>query len=497
MNDRAALLAAILADPADDTVRLAFADWCEENGDPERAEFIRLLIGLARLPDRGSEAETLARFFPNPDAIDWSRLCPEMAGRAASRRRANALFDANKPRWFGWRDGVVVDDPQYLVAEFARGFPNWVTGSDFDNFRLNIAPILSQPITRLSVRLAEAEDPDDLLGFGILGRLSALQLDVREEVDAAEVVRRLGKSGQVRGLTELEVICRDLDPAPLVQALAETRGWSDIRRLYLGFWPDEEVWLLESLVDAIAAAPHLSRITELTLDAELRAGAVAALAKAYPGLESLAIRGLNVTAAFTLAHCGLPELRRLDTRLSDGGVVSAAVAGLLLSPGFPKLAVFPQGDHEPLTGLGAYLTDLCRGPALRYLNLRYSGIGPEDAVALARCPAMSGLVYLELEGNRIESAGAVALAGADWPRLACLKLHSCGIGEAGALALARAPMPELQHLDLAFNPLGPAGCYALVRGHFPQLRELNVRECGGGDQAATALRERFGSAVRV
>jgi uncharacterized protein (TIGR02996 family) len=32
-------LQAIAADPADDVVRLAYADWLEENGDPERGEF--------------------------------------------------------------------------------------------------------------------------------------------------------------------------------------------------------------------------------------------------------------------------------------------------------------------------------------------------------------------------------------------------------------------------------------------------------------------------
>lgn len=38
------LLAAILADPNDDLPRLVYADWLEENGEPERAEFIRSQI---------------------------------------------------------------------------------------------------------------------------------------------------------------------------------------------------------------------------------------------------------------------------------------------------------------------------------------------------------------------------------------------------------------------------------------------------------------------
>lgn len=44
-TDGDALLAAILANPADDTVRLVYADWLDDRGEPgdaERAEFIRL-----------------------------------------------------------------------------------------------------------------------------------------------------------------------------------------------------------------------------------------------------------------------------------------------------------------------------------------------------------------------------------------------------------------------------------------------------------------------
>ncbi len=48
------LLAAVLADTADDTLRLAAADFLEENGDPDRARFIRIQIELAQLEATGS-----------------------------------------------------------------------------------------------------------------------------------------------------------------------------------------------------------------------------------------------------------------------------------------------------------------------------------------------------------------------------------------------------------------------------------------------------------
>jgi uncharacterized protein (TIGR02996 family) len=51
VNDHDALLAAIIADPNDDLPRLAMADWLDENGQPHRAEFIRLQLELAPLSE--------------------------------------------------------------------------------------------------------------------------------------------------------------------------------------------------------------------------------------------------------------------------------------------------------------------------------------------------------------------------------------------------------------------------------------------------------------
>ncbi len=46
-----ALLKSVLASPDDDLPRLVYADWLDEHGDPDRAEFIRTQIELANLPD--------------------------------------------------------------------------------------------------------------------------------------------------------------------------------------------------------------------------------------------------------------------------------------------------------------------------------------------------------------------------------------------------------------------------------------------------------------
>jgi uncharacterized protein (TIGR02996 family) len=49
MTDAAAFIAAICADPSDDAPRLQYADWLDENGQGERAEFIRVQCRYAVL----------------------------------------------------------------------------------------------------------------------------------------------------------------------------------------------------------------------------------------------------------------------------------------------------------------------------------------------------------------------------------------------------------------------------------------------------------------
>lgn len=49
-TERAAFLSAIVREPADDTARLVYADWLDEQGEADRAEFIRVQVELAREP---------------------------------------------------------------------------------------------------------------------------------------------------------------------------------------------------------------------------------------------------------------------------------------------------------------------------------------------------------------------------------------------------------------------------------------------------------------
>lgn len=78
LSDRLLLLRAIRANPDDDTPRLIYADWLQENGEDARAEFIRLQIHEPR------------------------------------NRRVSELFHAN---WRAW-----MPEPMVGCAFFKRGF---------------------------------------------------------------------------------------------------------------------------------------------------------------------------------------------------------------------------------------------------------------------------------------------------------------------------------------------------------------------------------------
>ena len=64
MASEQSFLEAISADPDDDAVRLIFADWLEEQGDPARnarGEFIRVQLELEHLPDDDPRRPDLLR----------------------------------------------------------------------------------------------------------------------------------------------------------------------------------------------------------------------------------------------------------------------------------------------------------------------------------------------------------------------------------------------------------------------------------------------------
>src|SRR5262249_26498683 len=108
-----AFLAAIAAAPDDDTPRLVFADWVDDNSQPEWAEFIRLQCRLAALPTDDPQRPALQE----REVECFRSRAPRWLGRAGLTLLFGAEFDPEVdelmgPLWEGEVDAF----------EFRRGW---------------------------------------------------------------------------------------------------------------------------------------------------------------------------------------------------------------------------------------------------------------------------------------------------------------------------------------------------------------------------------------
>jgi uncharacterized protein (TIGR02996 family) len=122
-SDGDVLFRVICEQPQEDTPRLVYADWLEENGQPERAEFIRL------------QCEA------------WS-LCPQYTSIHKARTRASWLLKKHGDKWYGELPAIPGVEWSSL---FVRGFVDkvWLTSSKNTREAL-LATFAAAPIRYLS-----------------------------------------------------------------------------------------------------------------------------------------------------------------------------------------------------------------------------------------------------------------------------------------------------------------------------------------------------------
>ena len=173
MTDRAALLASVLANPDDDAPRLVMADWFDEHGEPERAEFIRLQVKLApwRGPHPFTTAEELVRTAQT--------IPPERAAQMEARERElwDALWRTFAYEWDLKPGGA----GRPYLKDVRRGFISAVTCSAADWLTHGDAVLAAHPVTEVRLTggldpfmvgqlMAETGDHPGLSGFDIRGQ---------------------------------------------------------------------------------------------------------------------------------------------------------------------------------------------------------------------------------------------------------------------------------------------------------------------------------------
>ncbi len=397
MKQRQAFLDSICAAPDDDTPRLVYADWLDDHGDADRAEFIRLQCELAH------------------GVMDAERL-------VHLRQREQALLSEHRTDW----EKEVPAWARRLV-EFQRGFIAKVQGTALDFLKSADGLFHRAPVQAIHFR-SYSERVGELARSPFLARLTTLSFR--------------GEYGD----------CLDEKGARL---LARSPHLSRLRVLDLGLCA-----IGPAGMKALAGAATLARLTTLVLNGNaIRPAGAQALANA-PHLAGLAFVELGYNflgdrGAAALA--GSPHLGQLrELCLWDNGLTARGVRTLVEAPwrlSVLSLSRNPIGDEgaESLAGSAnlAGLTTLL----LEGANLTEAG-----ARALAGSPHLANVTRLDLEDNAIGDAGACALAGSSHlANLRELNLQDSDIGDEGGRALADSPhLRNLVRLDLSGNSFGKA-----------------------------------------
>jgi uncharacterized protein (TIGR02996 family) len=313
MSHDDAFLASIIESPDDDTPRLVYADWLEEHGQGERAEFIRVQCELA----------TMAEGDPR---------------RAELGARERQLLQWHEETWVG---------PLCPLARswvFRRGFIDevWTTARAFSTYAARLfrsAPLRHVHVARAAGRVG------DVTACALVHRLTSLYLDAAGLTDRDAWV--LARSPYVSGLS---VLClhNNRITSRGVQALAESPHLTRLADLDLGCNP-----ITVAGVQALVAPSCLTGLAALDLSGcgVGREGANALASSPHPAkLKTLILRANNLwggEVALLVRSRHVARLARLD--LSDnhlGKVSRSGVNALLASPHLAGLC------HLDLTGNG-------------------------------------------------------------------------------------------------------------------------------------------------
>jgi uncharacterized protein (TIGR02996 family) len=497
-----AFLRDICENPGDDAPRLVFADWLDEHGEGDRAEFIRAQCELARIEEEG-----------DPDRAE------ELRGRAF------ALERGGRKGWTGrWLRRALPRSCGTSAWEFRRGFVEAVSLPVRVFLQHGDELFRRHPIRE--VRFLDIDGLDSLAGSPHLRRLKGLALhgDLRRHEGG---LRTLLRSPHFPDLESLAVVAWDLS-----RALASLAACPRLEPGRL----EVHGPLLGSGLPALFDSPLARRVTDLRLHnlGPLQTGVFQALA---------ASRLAGALHHLHLAHGSRHELSprpegpapgvvgrllgRLTSRLA-GPDPRPDRAGLLrLLANLRTLRIFSVSLLTRVSPLldearAVYLRDLdlnqspCldrsqpgEAGGLRHraglarLALAGHGIGDSGIAALAAAPFADGLVALDLTGNGLAARavrGLVDGLGVDgFGRLRRLDLRNNPLGSVGVSRLVDSPLADrLWWLDLRNTQLDDAAALALAASarRWPRLAWLDLRNNSLLTATREQLRAAFGPAVR-
>jgi uncharacterized protein (TIGR02996 family) len=438
---------AIWDDPDDDGVRLIYADWLEEQGDP-RGEFIRLQVELARAP------------VDDPRRSEWE--C-----------RAHQLLEDNEAEWLGSLERWV------RGWRFHRGFVEAVEVEP-RRFRAHADALMkAAPIRHLSLVEREAEDDQSDTG------------ESRQAVYAA-----IAASPALRQVKSLN--------------LGWDHVWNDLQLLlaspHLGqlSWLDAGgLGLHDDAIGEFAASTVGQQLMSLGLaDSRFGDATLSMLtgSRRFTHLQALDLGGCAIEGPGLRALAKASWLEQVtDLHLANNPLVERDLAVLLACPRLKALTTLDLSSHG-LARLGTpTLTALARNPALgRLSHLCLDGhvLNPEALRELVASPALPRLAVLSMNrcGLRAEApkqllAGLKARAAAGLPGLRALALGDNRFGSGGLRSLIQSPvLADVVALDLWNCDANAQDIECLASTpHLSKLNDLALAGSRVGTRGVSAL----------
>jgi uncharacterized protein (TIGR02996 family) len=316
-----ALFAAILKNPREDTPRLAYADWLDENGDPSRARFIRLQYEIEKLPPIGpkaSKAKKEEEALLKKHEKEWAGEIAGLVGKYKFRRgfvefvrlgaadflkhggRLFELAPLREVRFDPIKDQMpkLVASPHFGRAE-TLGFNSHI-GDQLHNGD-HLATLLAAPtlatVRRLDFALSSL-DNDDLKAVARCPHLGSVEhLDLSSNPFNAEGLKAIAHSKCLPALKSIVLWGGSWFKFDGIRALVESPLADRLEHLVLA-WLGKFHDLGDEIARIIAGAPRLNHLRTLDLSDNDITDAGAKLLAAAPnldGLERLTLRGHRKT----------------------------------------------------------------------------------------------------------------------------------------------------------------------------------------------------------
>jgi uncharacterized protein (TIGR02996 family) len=412
MTEIDSLFQMVIANPEDDLPRLVYADWIEENGQPERAAFIRSQIELSRC----SPWEPFAvqcRHFHADDIYygrSWFTDLPDTGEQSSIRWDSKRAYR----RGFGW--GLDVKFVPALVA-------------------VGQALFAAAPIGRLALSTATLQDWLALARCAWLNRVSTMHFT--SLTTPIEPIRVLANSEHTTNLSKISFHRSDSPAMPEVLAgLMRSPLAQRLSALTFRFGCDP----IEELIDALGSGDARLRLSLLQFaDMKLTAGSLQRLLS-IPGIGALktlrlADNWLDQEGSAVLA--GATNLTNLiDLDLTWCNIRPAAAAELASTQVLSNLRRLDL-SRNPLGSDGVgFIANAFAFAGLRSLRLRQAGLDDLALSVLVQSRFWSSLVELDLRENRITNAGARILLDAPVPtELTALRLEGNLIDESTKIVL--------------------------------------------------------------